>query len=97
MNATVYSIKEARELFSELIERAALTRESFLVTKFGKPKAMIVPIQSAIQKNAKKKEKLSLLTQTAGIWKQRKDMHSSVAWVHRQRRLLSTRHEAVFG
>lgn len=44
IDSQVYSIKETREQLSKLVELADLTGKRFLVTKFGKPKAAIVPV-----------------------------------------------------
>jgi|GEM_PF-1977279 antitoxin (DNA-binding transcriptional repressor) of toxin-antitoxin stability system len=44
IDSQVYSIRETREQLSRLVELADLTGKRFLVTKFGKPKAAIVPV-----------------------------------------------------
>lgn len=46
MRTTAISIKDARNRFAELIERASLTGETFIVTKFDKPRAMITDLSS---------------------------------------------------
>ncbi|MFH1235441.1 MAG: type II toxin-antitoxin system Phd/YefM family antitoxin [Parcubacteria group bacterium] len=46
MHTTVISIKDARNRFAELIERASLTGETFIVTKFNKPRAVITDLSS---------------------------------------------------
>jgi len=40
----VYSIRETREQLSRLVELAYLTGGRFLVTKFGQPRAALVPV-----------------------------------------------------
>ncbi|MBU1085520.1 MAG: hypothetical protein ABIJ43_03095 [Candidatus Beckwithbacteria bacterium] len=51
LNLQSYSIRETREQLSRLVELAELTGEKFLVTKFGKPKAAIMPVpQSWLKK-----------------------------------------------
>lgn len=44
LDDNTYSIREAREQLSRLVELAYLTGGRFLVTKFGKPKAALVPV-----------------------------------------------------
>lgn len=93
MNYTTVSIRDARDNFSELIEKAALTDQSFLITKFGKPKALIT---SADIINQKKKTKLKVLKKTAGLWANRKDIKDSAAWVAQKRKEQSTRYAKIF-
>lgn len=90
--ATV-SIKDARNNLSELIDRAAIAQESFLITKFGKAKAIIIPAK--INKTTKNK-RLEAIKQTAGIWKNRKDITDSAKWVAEKRRVWSTRYGKIF-
>jgi len=40
------SIKDARNQFADLINRASLTGETFVITKFNKPRALISGISS---------------------------------------------------
>ncbi|PIP52385.1 hypothetical protein COX09_01910 [Candidatus Beckwithbacteria bacterium CG23_combo_of_CG06-09_8_20_14_all_47_9] len=44
LNDNIYSIRETREQLSRLVELAYLTGGQFLVTKFGQPRAAIVPV-----------------------------------------------------
>ena len=44
LNDKTYSIRETREQLSRLVELAYLTGGRFLVTKFGKPRAALVPV-----------------------------------------------------
>lgn len=77
MNYKSFSIKQTRENLAELVEKAALTKSSFIITKFGKPKAAIVPLsEDMLPKNQKK-----LRTQAKGLWKDRTDMKNSADWV----------------
>lgn len=87
MNYTTVSIKETRNNLAELIERAALAQESFLVTKFGKPKALIVSAQNWA---ADKDNKDAVLKATAGLWAGRKSLKIS-------REKESSRYEKIFG
>lgn len=93
MNYTTVSIKETRDNLSELIERVALAKESFLITKFGKPKALIVSAED-IQKT--KKARQEVLEKTAGLWTDRKDVKTGASWVKKLREKASTRYEKIF-
>ena len=44
LDDNTYSIRETREQLSRLVELAYLTDGRFLITKFGKPKAALVPV-----------------------------------------------------
>jgi len=94
MNYITVTIREARDNFSELVERAALADEAFLVTKFGKPKALIISSAMVTQKKDEKKE---ILEKTAGLWVKRKDIKDSARWVKKLREKESSRYEKVFG
>ena len=85
------SIKETREQLSQLVEEVAIAKKRYLITKFGKPKAMIIPISKL-----PKKQKLSGLEASFGIWKNRKDIQDSAKWVANLRRRISSRHGKIF-
>lgn len=71
------SIRETREQLSELVNQVAIARKQFVITKFGKPKAMIVPVQSSrINREQYKK----VIMATAGAWKHRTDIKDSAKW-----------------
>ena len=93
MNYKTISIKEARNRFSEIIEKAALVGDSFLVTKFGKPKALII---SADVLAEKKTSKLQVLAETAGLWADRKEIVNSAVWIAKKRQKESSRHGKIF-
>ena len=78
------SIKETRDKLAEVISRVAIAGDEFIITKFGEPKAMIVPI-------IKDKERKSALEEAFGIWKDRKDIKSSAKWVRVLRDKMSLR------
>lgn len=87
-----YSIKETRERLSSLIEEVAIAKKRFIITKFGKPKAIVSPVLD--QANARKKQTEDILA-TAGAWKHRKDIKNSAKWVAELRHRMSSRfHEA---
>ena len=93
MNYTTISIKETRDNLAELIERVALTNESFLITKFSKPKALIVPI-AQLEKN--KKSRTKILGKTFGLWAKKEEIKSSSGWVDDMRRKESLRYGKIF-
>ena len=43
MATQTVTVKEARNRFAELIERASIAGDTFVITKFGKTKAVIAP------------------------------------------------------
>lgn len=64
------SIKETRNSLATIIETVALTKEEYVITKFGKPKAVIVPIEDV---NNSSESRIKALDETFGMWKDRKD------------------------
>ena len=78
------SIKDARNSFADLISRVEMTGDEVVITKFGKPKAMVVPF--------KKSQSLSeILDESFGIWKDRADMKNTAKWVRNLRDKTSLR------
>lgn len=80
----IISIKDARNKLAEVINEVAIGGNIYLVTKFGKPKAMIVPI-------TKVEAQKSVLEETFGAWKERKDIKNTSKWVSALRRKASLR------
>ena len=80
------SIKETREQLSQLVEEVAIAKKRYLITKFGKPKAMIIPIDKQLV-TKKGNTKLAGF----GIWKDRQDMKDSAQWVAQKREQWSSR------
>lgn len=78
------SIKDTRNKLAELINQVAIAGDEFIITKFGEPKAMIIPI-------AKVKMQKSVLEETFGAWKGRKDIKNTAKWVAALRRKISLR------
>lgn len=88
------SVQQTRDNLATLIETTALTGERFVVTKFGKPKAVIVPLEYVFEKkNTQKREKL--FANLGELWKDRKDMDDSVSWVKKQRQQRKKNNEAI--
>ena len=87
MSQTIITVQQARDNFSELIERVALARESFLVTKFGKPKVVIMAADELKRLGQiQTKKKKQAIKAIAGMWADRKDMADSAKWVADLRR-----------
>lgn len=92
MNITkTISIKETREQLSSLVEQVAIARKRFLITKFGKPKAMMIPFTPSLIRKRKK----SGLEASFGAWKHRKDIKDSAKWVADLRRKMSSRYAKI--
>lgn len=85
------SVKETRQQLSQIIEEVAIAKRRYLITKFGKPKAMIVPIPRSPEK-----ESFSGLEASFGVWKNRKDIRDPAKWVSKLRRRWSTRYGKIF-
>lgn len=85
------SIKQTRDNLAELIEQVAIGKKTFIITKFGKPKARITPIKKADikQKSGRKKG----LEASFGMWADRKDLKDSTKWVANMRKQWSRRYE----
>jgi prevent-host-death family protein len=82
------SIRETREQLSELVNQVAIANREFIITKFGKPQAMIIPVK----KTVKQKRNYSGLDAAFGMWKDRKDMQNSAKWVANLRHRMSSRY-----
>lgn len=85
--AQKYSIKDTRDQLSELVDQVAIGRRQFIITKFGKPKAMLIPIQEETID-----ERRNRLLAGFGMWKDRKDIKDSAKWVANLRKRMSTRY-----
>lgn len=84
------SIREAREQLSELINQVAIAKKEFVITKFGKPKALITQIKST-DKDSRMKRRIALEA-TFGAWEHRKDIKDSAEWVAKLRHRMSSRY-----
>lgn len=81
------SIKDTRDNLAELIEKVAIGKKTFIITKFGKPKAQLTPVEK------KKTMKRSGLEAAFGMWEDRQDMQDSAKWVAEMRSKWSKRYE----
>jgi len=68
------SIKDARNSLADIVSRVEMTGDEIIITKFGKPRVMVVPF--------KEKESLSdILDESFGMWKDREDIKDTAIWV----------------
>ena len=69
------SIKDTRNKLADVVNQVAVAGDVFIITKFGHPKAMIVPILKNKLTNA------SGIEESFGAWNKRKDLGNSTKWV----------------
>lgn len=81
----VLSIKDTRNRLADVINRVAISGDVFVITKFGKAKAMIVPVSQANIADT------SGIEESFGAWRQRSDIKNSSSWVAQLRAKMSTR------
>lgn len=93
MNYTVISVKDMRNNLSNIIDRVAVGGETFVVTKFGKTRAIISPADKETMTAERREE---ILKKTFGMWKDREDIKDAAAWVREQRKQMSSRYEKIF-
>ena len=80
-------IKETRANLADLINQVDVAGKGFIITKFGKPKAMLVPVLTD------RPRRKSGLAASFGVWKDREDMKDPDAWVRKIRAQLTRRYE----
>lgn len=78
------SIKDTRDKLADIINQVAFGNDVFIITKFGKPKAMIVPVDTTEQRK-------NTLDEVFGLWKDRKDIKNTAEWVRKLRTRMSLR------
>lgn len=81
------SIKDTRDKLADVVNQVAIAGDSFVITKFGQPKAMIIPVSKA-----QLKEK-SGIEDSFGSWKRRTDIKNSNKWAASLRVKMSSRDE----
>lgn len=86
MTQTV-SIKDTRNRLADILDQVAIGGDVFIVTKFGKPRAMIVPVSQS------KLPGTPGIEESFGAWKGRNDIKNSNKWVADSRVKMSTRNE----
>ena len=69
--------KELRNNLAEVLEQVAIGKKSFVVSKFGKKKALLIPFEQDQKLTSSQLSKHP----ARGIWKNRTDIESSGKWV----------------
>lgn len=77
------TIKELRDNLAQLIEEVAIAGKQIEITKFGKKKAALVPVEKKKQANKSRVDFGKL--PAFGMWKDRKDIKDSAKWVRKLR------------
>lgn len=83
----IITIKDTRNKLADIINQVSVAGDVFVVTKFGQPKAMIVPIAKG---DVSEK---SGIEESFGAWSKRRDLKDSNRWVANLRAKLSKRYE----
>lgn len=84
MQMQTVSIKDLRNNLAQIIEEVAIAKKHIEVTKFGKSKVVIVPVEEV--KKTKVTKKIDWTNLAAfGIWKERPDIKNSADWVRKLR------------
>ena len=81
------SIKDTRDKLADIVDKVAIGGDVFVITKFGKPRAMLVPVVNS------KLTDTSVMNETFGAWSKREDIKDSSAWVSNVRAKMSIRNE----
>lgn len=81
------SIKDTRDKLAEVVNQVAIAGDTFIITKFGQPKAMIVPV------SREKSADVSGIEESFGGWVKRADIKNSSKWVMQLRANMSHRDE----
>lgn len=80
----ILSIKDARNSLAAIVSRVEITGDEVIITKFGKPKVMVVPF--------KERQSLSeVLNESFGMWEDRSDVKDTAKWVRELRDKTSLR------
>lgn len=78
------SIKDTRNNLADIVSRVEMTGQEVIITKFGKPRAMLVPVSDV-------KSGVGAFDEVFGLWKDRKDIKNTAQWVRSLRRKISLR------
>ena len=81
----IVSVKDTRNRLADIINRVEIGEDIFVITKFGKPKAMIVPISKSNVLNT------SGIEESFGTWEGREDIKDSNKWTETIRAKMSIR------
>jgi prevent-host-death family protein len=79
-------IAQTRKRLSSLVDETAATGEAVVITKFGTPKAMLVPVSERVQLQHDDAARAAKIESLAGMWKDRPDAQDTVAFAERLRR-----------
>lgn len=82
-------MKDTRANLADLINQVDVGGKRFIITKFGKPKAMLVPVLDDRMRKSTRPKKLPGF----GIWADREEMKDPDAWVRNLRRQWARRYE----
>lgn len=80
----VLSIKDTRNHLADVVARVEMTGDEVIITKFGKPRAMLVPYTN-------RESAMGNFDEVFGIWKGRSDIKDSRQWVRNLREKISLR------
>lgn len=83
----VMTIKDTRIKLADIINQVSVAGDVFVVTKFGQPKAMIVPI------NKLNSTDTSGIEESFGAWDKKRGLKNSNRWVADLRAKMSGRYE----
>lgn len=86
-NLQIISTKELRDNLAEILEKVAIGKESYIISKFGRKKALITPVSSFLGQKKTKFKNLSAF----GLWEKRADIKDSNVWVSKLRTKQSQR------
>jgi prevent-host-death family protein len=89
--AQTISTKQLREDLAEILEQVAIGKREFIVSKFGKQKARIIPVDNSVQ--LKSHKRFSDLT-ISGLWKDHPLVRDSASWVRDIRKKENSRNTA---
>jgi len=78
------SIKDARNKLADIVSQVEMTGDEIVITKFGRPRAMLVPIERT-------KVAAGGFEEVFGAWRARKDIKDGAAWVKKLRTKISLR------
>lgn len=81
LNHIQISTKDLRDNLAEILEKVAIGKQSFIVSKFGRQKAIITPVKTNKRLTKVDFRKLSAY----GMWKGRRDMEDVDKWVRNLR------------
>lgn len=81
----VLSIKDTREKLADVINQVVVAEEESVVTKFGKPKAMLVPMTKFPGWDE------GSFDEVFGAWRDRKEIKVGTKWVRNLRAKMSLR------